>query len=138
MALRMFDGRWQSPTMRTNGALSRRASTAAVFARWADGHDDACAGDEHAFAVCLLTEEAFCGDRLAGAAGVNGDGFFDHLHEDRALADVAVAGEGVCHFDEMHALALLAEVDGELTAGEAAAHDDDVVGELGRFRDNNR
>ena len=33
----------------------------------ADGHDDACAGDEHAFAVCLLTEEAFCGDLLAGA-----------------------------------------------------------------------
>ena len=46
------------------------------------------------------------------------------------MADVCIRGEGVAHFDELNFFSFHAKRDRTLASGEAAAHDNDFVGNL--------
>ena len=96
----------------------------------ADGADNRPAGNEYFVSRTILAHQTFLRHTQAGEAGMGRDISVDLFHEDGPVPDVAVRGERVAHFHQMHCLSLHAQVNGALAAGEAAAENNDGVPHL--------
>lgn len=94
------------------------------------GRNDAFAGHEELPPFLVFTPDAVRADFQAPAACVDSGVLFHFLQQQGAVAHVGIRRKGIPHLHDMDGLAFLAQMDGALTPGKAAAEDDHIFPDL--------